>query len=395
MPPSGHSSSSHSSHSSSSHSSSSHSFSSSRSSSSSSRSYSSSSRSSGSRSSASSSRSFGSGSFGSSKRPSPNKGPSQHSASSHSSRPVSQPSSGRSAPLPRTRHNQPTGFIPVGKVRPSYYRGARHDYIYYPESWVDASTGTSYQSGYYDENGQRYDDVSFEKNGTYENVVCTCEYCGQDAVVNLSADDAAVKSVNCPNCGAPMSIRSQLDTAAETTYTPPENTHDYHSEESLQNFRDSVQKRKRRRGGWVVVLALLVLLGIGRRIYGRMREGVGFQSPSTNYTQLYEEYDPIPLVKAAEHVYAKTSDAQSADKTLVWDSEYESYYDAESDCWLWYNTDMNPPVWQYWYEGISSDYGDYGWMEHDADGWWVEASYDNWILLPQTYDASGLWYIEG
>ena len=63
-----------------------------------------------------------------------------------------------------------------------------------------------------------------------------------------------------------------------------------------------------------------------------MREAVGFQSPSTNYTQLYEEYDPIPLVKAGEHVYAKTSNAQSADKTLVWDAEYESYYDAESDC---------------------------------------------------------------
>ena len=46
------------------------------------------------------------------------------------------------------------------------------------------------------------------------------------------------------------------------------------------------------------------------------------------------------------------------------------------------------------YEGISSDYGDYGWMEHDSEGWWIEASEGNWIPLPSSYDSSGLWYID-
>ena len=68
-------------------------------------------------------------------------------------------------------------------------------------------------------------------------------------------------------------------------------------------------------------------------------------------------------------------------------------FDEDSDCWLWYTTEVDPPVWQYWVEGISSDFGDYGWMEHDEDGWWIEASNGNWIELPDRYDADGLWYI--
>ena len=55
---------------------------------------------------------------------------------------------------------------------------------------------------------------------------------------------------------------------------------------------------------------------------------------------------------------------------------------------------MDPPVWQYWYEGISSDYGDYGWMEHDDDGWYIEKDHGEWIKLPDKYGTDGLWYIE-
>ena len=90
--------------------------------------------------------------------------------------------------------------------------------------------------------------------------------------------------------------------------------------------------------------------------------------------------------------YAGSAD-QTYDKRLVWDSDADSYYDASTECWLWYNTDVEPPIWQYWYEGISSDYGDYGWMEHDSSGWYIEKSQNNWIQLPAQYDTSKLWYI--
>ena len=83
-------------------------------------------------------------------------------------------------------------------------------------------------------------------------------------------------------------------------------------------------------------------------------------------------------------------------RTCYWDSESENYYDAKTDCYFWYNREIDPPQWQYWYEGISSDYGDYGWMEYDAseDKWYIEESNENWVELPDSYDTSYLWHTE-
>jgi hypothetical protein len=80
---------------------------------------------------------------------------------------------------------------------------------------------------------------------------------------------------------------------------------------------------------------------------------------------------------------------------LQFDRETGNYYDRESDCWLWLNTDVTPSVWQYWYEGISSDFGDYGWMEWSEKdrAWYIETSAGNWNRLPSRYDTSSLWHI--
>ena len=54
-----------------------------------------------------------------------------------------------------------------------------------------------------------------------------------------------------------------------------------------------------------------------------------------------------------------------------------------------------PPQWQYWVEGISDDYGDYGWMEYDdAEQQWYIESEDGWDVLPADYDAAALWHFE-
>ena len=68
------------------------------------------------------------------------------------------------------------------------------------------------------------------------------------------------------------------------------------------------------------------------------------------------------------------------------------YYDGETDCWFWYNEESN--AWQYWYEDISSDFGDYGWMEYDysEDQWHIETGEDRWEPLPFEYDTSELWH---
>lgn len=277
----------------------------------------------------------------------------------------------------------------ISGLRPSYLYGRRHDYVYYPESWIDQSTGTSYEKGYYDENGQYYDSVAFQKDGKYENVVCSCPYCGQNTVLNLTAEDAAAHNLQCPHCGGPMEIQSELDDYVrlgtdQTQFSDPEDA-----------YRQARKKKRRRR--WLIALAILTAL----YLYGRKLEKESQESAPVQPIQQIQLTEPdavefgstIILEQAGPDSYSISS-AKTGDKKLVWDAGADSYYDADTDCWLWYNTDVEPAVWQYWYEGISSDFDESGWMEHDADGWYIEAYKGDWIALPTQYDTSGLWYID-
>jgi hypothetical protein len=83
-------------------------------------------------------------------------------------------------------------------------------------------------------------------------------------------------------------------------------------------------------------------------------------------------------------------------RDCTYDAKSDNYYDKETDCYFWLNNNVTPPVWQYWYEGISSDYGDYGWMEYDYDKkcWFVETEKGKWEELPSYYDTSKLWHMD-
>ena len=87
---------------------------------------------------------------------------------------------------------------------------------------------------------------------------------------------------------------------------------------------------------------------------------------------------------------------KSIDRTCEWNDEFDCYYDPVTDCYFWYNDTTKTHTWQYWYEGISSDYGDYGWMEWDSteQQWYIEVSDGEWTLLPAEYDRSYLWHVE-
>lgn len=72
----------------------------------------------------------------------------------------------------------------------------------------------------------------------------------------------------------------------------------------------------------------------------------------------------------------------------------ENYYDEESNMYFWYNTDISPAQWQYWYEPISGQYGDYGWMEYDdsEQRWYIEASSGTWVKYEG--DTSAMWHFD-
>lgn len=82
-------------------------------------------------------------------------------------------------------------------------------------------------------------------------------------------------------------------------------------------------------------------------------------------------------------------------RDVPWSTQYDSYYDQQTDCYFFLNTEMDPPIWQYWFEGVSSQYGDYGWLEWDAkeSRWYVQKTETKWELLPEKY-ASDLWHFD-
>lgn len=296
--------------------------------------------------------------------------------------------------------NQPVGFLISQMLRPTYYYGRRHDYVYYPESWTDSESGTYYEKGYYDENGQYYDSVSFQKNGRYDNVLCQCPYCGTEKLMCLDNRTGSSQSLECPGCGATMEIKSELD---EILDQPPENTHVYNSETSLNNAFG--QPKKKKGNGLVIALAIAIFLIASSAVRNTFLRPP-YQPTVEHYQQdtqpdgsstislIVPEQQMIYLEKQDDGSYHVVTDPIRADRILTYDRSEDSYYDEASGYWLWYNTDVTPPLWQYWVEGISSDYGDFGWMEHDSDGWWIEAAEGDWIPIPSSYDSSGLWYID-
>ena len=354
-----------------------------------------------------------------SSRPASSSGPSRHSSSSHASAPA-KPSY---TPRPQSYASQPQrpvqskpAFNPLlisNLTRPTHIYGRRHNYIYYPEIWRDPVSGREYQPGYYDDSGVRYESVAFENNGRYENVVCHCPYCDTKTVENLNAVDATSQILDCPNCGGQMEIVSELDDfiSAKNEMDSSEDSFGYELSSSSVYDRSSYNpevetKNPAKKASCFLIVALILSLFITIGKYAINKIDEFSFTPSTNTTQEVQVIDAPNVASGIQIIpgqpvyleeqldgYHVVNDVLRADRILTWDAGYESWYDEVSGCWLWYNTDVYPNTWQYWFEGISSDYGDYGWMEHDDEGWWVEQFDGDWIQLPKSYDMEQLWFI--
>lgn len=128
---------------------------------------------------------------------------------------------------------------------------------------------------------------------------------------------------------------------------------------------------------------------VAQRFFAKLPEFPSFLKEQQEQNKKNQEQYEATAVQESYYV-------KSIGRTCEWNDEYEAYYDKETDCYFWYNTTTKTHTWQYWYEGISSDYGDYGWMEWDAkEGEWIiEVSNGEWIYLPDKYDQSYLWHVE-
>ena len=214
-----------------------------------------------------------------------------------------------------------------------------------------------------------------------------CPFCGGRVEGVPSAN--GLQSMTCPNCGGILSESDAIDepvpqpVVQTQTYSQPVQQTYTRSAESVyprQSFGDKLKSC------FGTILAFVI---IGTIAFGGFKFYEWYDSRH-QYSQpgYYEEYDNRPEQHEPMYVYVLGRD-------VAWDNEYDCYYDRQTDSYFFLNTDMDPPIWQYWFEGVSSDYGDYGWLEWDAkEGrWYVQTGETNWELLPED-KGTGLWHFD-
>ena len=335
---------------------------------------------------------------------------SYHSSSSHSSSYRSSGSSRNShivTPVYRSRQNQPTGYS--GKS-PRIYRCKNHDYVHYDHPWTDEN-GIEYKAGFYDENGVFYEDIVFSKQGEIlgaTTAVCRCDFCRME-----DSRRWADREKPCTHCGGTMSLVSQVDDLVDDTGDL----------DDLAKASYEAEYRQSNMQIWLVAILLIFLSPCVMSIIGLVYEvvelftgnstntyepssGYEYNTPSSSYeynipslgqsVYLREEIDGS-YVLIDEEEYIATHNTDNC-KYLVQDSD-GNYYDKESDMYVYLNEDLDPPQFQYWLEGLSSQYGDYGWMEYDAveQCWYIEVSDEDWQPLSDDKYAEfsdRLWHID-
>lgn len=349
-------------------------------------------RSSSSRSSRSRSSSSRSRSSSSSRRRSSSSHSSSYRRSYSSSRSTSSVSSGR------VRRNQPTGIPSHLRQKSVLMRCKNHDYMYYNEAWTDEKTGISYRKGYYDENGTYYDaeSIVFKKpDGSYE-AHYVCNYCGTE----LEADWKEGFYPICQNCGAEM---NKTPVYIDEIINIGTGTVSYSGTgEMVNNISNRLLKSMLISFALPIVIMIIMFATTAK--INRETDSFFERVIYTENTPV-EEYEPVEetetnleiygtdiyLDEISPDIYRICDEDEDYEKHLTWDYGARSYYDYDSDCYLWYNTDVSPNLWQYWYDGIAGD-NYYGWMECEGEDWYIEVSDTDWELYEG--DTDGLWHIE-
>jgi len=279
-----------------------------------------------------------------------------------------------------------------GSYRSSSSRGDYGDYDDY--SWKDALEDVLGQvpRGVY---GDSYID-SYDEGRDFE-----CKQYGSRTTVEKKPDepkkahficgycDSKLEEVwkegyypTCKNCGAQMTKQAAVATASG----------------AVAQEADAVSQMKRllKRKTIFIPFLLMLIVFLPQLLFGfqacvtqqAISEKTEYNVADETNLQIYGSN--IYLDNIYDDTYKICESWRGYEKCITWDYGIGAYYDAESDCYLWYNTDVSPNVWQYWYEDIAGD-NYYGWMEYAGDKWYIEVSDTQWEEY--TGDTSGLWHI--
>ncbi len=217
-----------------------------------------------------------------------------------------------------------------------------------------------------------------------------CPFCGGRVEGRPSAN--GLSSMTCPNCGGILSEGDAIDEPVQQvvqtqTYSQPAAAPQTYTRAPEQPYypRQSFGDKLKSCFGTILAFVIIGAIAFGGFKFYEWYDG------RHQYSQPYYDdgyYDERPEQHDPVYVPALGRD-------VPWDSEYDSYYDRQTDCYFFLNTDMDPPIWQYWFEGVSSDYGDYGWLEWDAkeSRWYVQIRENQWEPLPEG-KGTGLWHFD-
>lgn len=286
--------------------------------------------------------------------------------------------------ITRARTNQPSGVPREIQKRAIRMQCRSHDYVYYDTQWQDEKSEKIFHKGYYDEEGKYYsaDDIVFKKQDGSFTSRYICPYCAAEA--EYLWKEGLLPT--CRKCGAQM--EKQPVYVDEVINMEPYQTG--WKEEKPITVREVLKPA-------VPVLFWILLVSFIINFY--VAEKNGEISVFSKDTQTQENQvsnldiygNRIYLKEVKENTYEICGSDEAYDKELEWDYGADSYYDYESNCYLWYNTDVAPNLWQYWYDDIAGD-SYYGWMECEGDTWYIEVSDTEW--KEYTGDTSSLWHIQ-
>lgn len=208
-------------------------------------------------------------------------------------------------------------------------------------------------------------------------IVVTCDYCGSANTIE------PYEEKTCHHCGAslPSYNRSASNIAIDTvsSVNTSSTTDDY-----------SVSKSyllKLTTACLVGFIPLLIVLFVVFNLSAN--NGVSSQPSANTYEKVAEQnYVDNSTNTGHQSVYV-----EALERSVPWNAEYETYYDENTDCYFFKNYDLEPPIWQYWFEGVSTPYDEYGWMEYDFDEncWYIQTNAETWEKY--TGSTDGLWHM--
>lgn len=258
-----------------------------------------------------------------------------------------------------------------------------------------------------------------------------CEYCG--SYVSIASGD--VKISKCPNCGGnltpisaddqehtlpdlgddrtinitnifiwnkpaqngiPENIRGHIRTDSEETAENEKDKKNEPSEEEVNSEeRDSLFAANVMGVFFLIIMVMVLIYVVSQEDIpsdGEYHEAyAAYNGPAENPDSYDREsmYGPDTLNAFPSYF------VDILGRECVWDDNYQSYHDSETGCYFYHDESTDPPEWRYWFEGISSDYSDHGWMSwsEDENCWYIDNG-EGWVYLPDYYDTEWLWHID-